>query len=237
MVTLGIIGIVAALTLPNLIANHREKETVVRLKKAYSTISQAYLMMLNDYGEPYNWSVPSLEENSWSDIIIMFSKYINDVKVCVDDTNKQRCFPKTVKDLHNLGSVATPNSVSLIMPDGVVIGIDHPAGANLSSIMNCNVARDLNYYCFSIIVDVNGNKGPNSWGHDTFAFQANPTRIVPRGGLGSHGACCDPTTKSAGASWPNGSGCGAWIIEQGNMDYLKCVKGNQKYCSQKYTFN
>ena len=52
LITLGIIGVVVALTLPALIANHREKETVVRLKKAYSTLSNAYTEVLNDYGDP-----------------------------------------------------------------------------------------------------------------------------------------------------------------------------------------
>lgn len=41
LITLGIIGVVAALTLPSLIQNHKEKVTIVRLKQAYSLFSTA----------------------------------------------------------------------------------------------------------------------------------------------------------------------------------------------------
>ena len=40
LITLGIIGIVAALTLPNLIEEHQKKETSVKLQKMYSTLNQ-----------------------------------------------------------------------------------------------------------------------------------------------------------------------------------------------------
>ena len=43
LITLGIIGVVAAMTMPVLIQNHQEKVTVTRLKKAYSILSQAYM--------------------------------------------------------------------------------------------------------------------------------------------------------------------------------------------------
>ena len=41
LITIGVIGIVAAMTLPMLLVNHREKEMVTRLKKVYTNISQA----------------------------------------------------------------------------------------------------------------------------------------------------------------------------------------------------
>ena len=44
LITLGIIGIVAAMTLPSLIANYQKKVTVNRLKQAYSMINQALLL-------------------------------------------------------------------------------------------------------------------------------------------------------------------------------------------------
>lgn len=48
LITLGIIGVVAAMTMPSLIASHKEKETVSKLKKVYSTLSNAfYLQMKN----------------------------------------------------------------------------------------------------------------------------------------------------------------------------------------------
>lgn len=41
LITLGIIGIVAALTIPNIIAGYRKKVVETRLAKLYSSINQA----------------------------------------------------------------------------------------------------------------------------------------------------------------------------------------------------
>ena len=51
LITLGIIGVVAAMTMPSLIQNYQEKATVTKLKKCYSLVSQAYVSILNDEGE------------------------------------------------------------------------------------------------------------------------------------------------------------------------------------------
>ena len=50
LITLGIIGVVAAMTLPTLIRRHQEKVIIAKLKKNYSTMQQAYLMAINDKG-------------------------------------------------------------------------------------------------------------------------------------------------------------------------------------------
>jgi type II secretory pathway pseudopilin PulG len=57
LITLGIIGIVAALTLPSLVASYKEKVNVTKLKKAYSAMSQAYAQAVNEYGTPDNWDL------------------------------------------------------------------------------------------------------------------------------------------------------------------------------------
>lgn len=48
LVTLGIIGVVSALTLPTLIQNHNKKIITTRLEKFYSTINQAILLSEQD---------------------------------------------------------------------------------------------------------------------------------------------------------------------------------------------
>ena len=55
LITLGIIGIVAAMTLPALVQKNQEKVTVTKLKKVYSILSQAYQFAVNDYGTPDLW--------------------------------------------------------------------------------------------------------------------------------------------------------------------------------------
>lgn len=55
LITLGIIGLVAAMTIPSLIANTQKDEAVSKLK-AYSTISQAILLAKADNGSVSDWS-------------------------------------------------------------------------------------------------------------------------------------------------------------------------------------
>ena len=60
LITLGIIGIVAALTMPALIDNHNKKVVEARLEKFYSSINQAIRMAELDYGPREYW----FEDNS-----------------------------------------------------------------------------------------------------------------------------------------------------------------------------
>ena len=55
LITLGIIGVVAALTIPTLMANHRKQVVETRLAKFYSTINQAIKMAEVDYGDVRQW--------------------------------------------------------------------------------------------------------------------------------------------------------------------------------------
>lgn len=50
LITLGIIGIVAAMTLPALTAKYKKIVTATQLKKSYTTILQAFTMAQKDYG-------------------------------------------------------------------------------------------------------------------------------------------------------------------------------------------
>lgn len=52
LITLGIIGIVAAMTLPGVINNSRSKQLETAFKKNYSSISQALAMYQAETGEP-----------------------------------------------------------------------------------------------------------------------------------------------------------------------------------------
>lgn len=57
LITLGVIGVVAAMTLPTLIQEHREKARVTQVKKAYSILSQAFTMAVQEYGDIEDWEL------------------------------------------------------------------------------------------------------------------------------------------------------------------------------------
>ena len=64
LITLGIIGIVAALTIPGLIGNYKRVQYSARLKKFYSTMQQAILMYNNESGEiSGEWEQPDATQD------------------------------------------------------------------------------------------------------------------------------------------------------------------------------
>ena len=65
MITLGIIGIVAAMTISTLINNYKKKQTSVKLKRFYSTINQAIQLSEIDNGSVFTWNKEdqALDEN------------------------------------------------------------------------------------------------------------------------------------------------------------------------------
>ena len=64
LITLGIIGVVAALTMPSLIANHNKRVVETRLQKFYSSMNQAIKMAELDYGERDVWWVDNTDFDS-----------------------------------------------------------------------------------------------------------------------------------------------------------------------------
>ena len=56
LITLGIIGVVAAMTMPALISNHHKKEVETRLQRVDSILNSVVKLAENDYGEPQYWA-------------------------------------------------------------------------------------------------------------------------------------------------------------------------------------
>lgn len=57
LITLGIIGIIAALTIPQLIVNYQKKEAATKLKYTYSLLAQAILLSEKDNGFESEWEL------------------------------------------------------------------------------------------------------------------------------------------------------------------------------------
>ena len=74
LITLGIIGVVAALTLPSVITNYQKKTTIEQLKKRDSTFSQAIVQSQSENGNASEWEVP-LQDSSYEDNLAYFEKY------------------------------------------------------------------------------------------------------------------------------------------------------------------
>ena len=198
LITLGIIGVVAAMTMPSLINSTQKQELVAQYKKVYSVLSQAYLMISNDNGG-------SLEGvfTSNNDYIDVFSKYIKDVKTCRTNEEVTRCYLDSFKYLSGHVVNTDPGS-TLTTPDGAILLFLHDSNT-------CTGTRELNkpIDCGRIRVDVNGTKKPNTVGYDIFDFYITQNGIIPRGHK-------DTTVEEDD---PSGYGRGITILTKGKIDY------------------
>ncbi len=59
LITLGIIGVVAAITLPTVITNYQKKVAAERAKQTYSILTQTFERAKVDYGDIENWDINS----------------------------------------------------------------------------------------------------------------------------------------------------------------------------------
>lgn len=85
LITLGIIGIVAALTLPALIQKNHVTTVETRLKKFYSSINQAIQMAEVKYGDKQNWT-PKDTDEFWNIYIKPYLKYTDVENVTAADS-------------------------------------------------------------------------------------------------------------------------------------------------------
>ena len=162
LITLGIIGVVAAMTMPSLIQHHREKAMVTSLEKFVSTISQAVDLYKAD--------------NDCVDSISTCVSYISK-----GDENCENFAPIAAK-MNVIASVKNANkSTADWLPDkaynyygeeqeGIYGGVSKRNIGTCAYLLNdgTTFAVDINPTNFDIMVDVNGKKLPNRVGQDIF---------------------------------------------------------------------
>lgn len=214
LITLGIIGVVAAMTMPSLIQSYKEKATVTAVKQSYSIFAQALKMVTIDNPDlsALTDSKLSAKENSQ----IMFneiSKHIKKVKSC--DVDK-KCMGNTY--YLNLNNEKVSNWDTY---NNLVTGVL----ANGTSFWILSLPASISgeeTYAGQIGIDINGNKRPNKFGVDFFWFTFNKNGELFAGrGQGPGGTYWNCELSPSNSNWSNGYGCSEWIITHENMDYLK----------------
>ena len=93
LITLGIIGVVAAMTMPSLIQNYKRQQATARIKKFVSVINQALISAENDLGAREDWVIEgdaSTEGNS--DYAYNFLNTYIKPYIKSDDIEKRRLF-------------------------------------------------------------------------------------------------------------------------------------------------
>ena len=69
LITLGIIGVVAAMTMPSLIQNNRKKVFAAKVKQTYALVSNALLTSVSENGAPSTWDYGEKANNDGSTIV------------------------------------------------------------------------------------------------------------------------------------------------------------------------
>ena len=206
LITLGIIGVVAALTIPTLIENHREQVTVNKVKKFYSTVSQAFLLARNENDSITNWVDSSEEYDKPKAAAIIAEKIIPHLKILKDCGFSSGCVPTKVYLLKGeLWSSVYDTSNSYyksILADGSVMWFRSSIGTSFCQ----DTDGGYNNVCGIILYDFNGTQEPNTIGRDIFIFVILQNSIMPER------YNCNLTS----AGW----GCAEYILRTGKMDYL-----------------
>ena len=224
LITLGIIGVVAALTLPTLISNYQKRAYVTQLKKSVSVLSNGFKLMMGHDG------VTELKDtHAFSGITTSYC--LND-NILTDDCRSIReglesvfsgvqftpCDPATIKYLN--GEALAPflwrkaSKTCIVFPDG-------------SEISSYSFDKQSEYYSF--LIDINGPKNPNTYGRDIFELYVTNNGMV--NGSGSQNA---PNGISSNSYWrttgsdlyrcdngryTKGAGCAGRVLEEDAMNY------------------
>ena len=222
LITMGIIGVIAAITLQILVQNSQEKATVGKLKKAFSSVANAYTLATQENGTPDTWALIGANSAPGAENMLNnFEPYFNITKKCGRNTG---CFPSGNYRMPNGDPAFAVNSNSTYakarLSDGSSIyyrvydaACSFPVGG-VSSV------------CGEFGVDTNGDKLPNELGVDLFTFYLSKSGITPMGTpketfISFASQCSDKTLGIHGGAY-NGAGCTAWVLYNENMDYLKC---------------
>lgn len=195
LITLGIIGVVAAMTMPTLIQKQQDVATVSRLEKAYSILSQAVISAQQEYGEIDFWTIVDNNQESTRENFARVEPYLKIVRKC---DNEAGCWAKQTQSLS--GEQARWSTdfgfgvdyMGFTLNDGTNVVFDFTT-PSLSEIFGFPEYLDSAYIIF--YVDVNGDKRPNKFGRDIFVFALGPKGLIPAG-IANNSANCSPSIKS-----------------------------------------
>ena len=177
LITLVIIGVIGALTVPSLIQSTHKQEYIAKIKKAYSVVSQAYNQITAEYGQP------GCNDGGWAcsgtEIAKLFKEHLNVIKECPAGSGK--CSPSMYYNIdgspsstdHTMFRGISGHGPVEVLADGMTIGFSSPSP-------NCSHTWwGVEPFCFVIAVDTNGAKGPNVFEKDAVMFAVRSSGLSP----------------------------------------------------------
>ncbi len=195
LITLAIIGVVAALTIPVIIKNTNNKEGHVKWKTAYSNITHATMLLNADLG--------NLDRSNSETLRDSYAKVLKNIKTA---TFYNLAASKYFFYNNKSKNWVPDNAPAMALPNGAVLGF-------YSNPSCSDVWGDLTGICGYIMTDVNGSRGPNMMGKDFFyvhLIKKNGNFNIEPWGVNDHRPC--DSTSSDG-----GSGCAAYVLQNREM--------------------
>ncbi len=169
LITLAIIGVVAALTIPAVVKNYQKTQTVAKLKKAWSTINQAYNNSQAQNGMYQTWD-KAFDIGAREYFNRYWKPYFKVAKIC---TSYSDCGFKASAPWKGANGIDTGMLVvwveartTFLTPDGTLFLIFSTGG-------DATAPND------SVYVDLNGSNEPNILGRDLFYFIRTDKGIMP----------------------------------------------------------
>ena len=167
LITLGIIGVVAAITLPTLIANYQKTVWVNQLKKTYSTLNEGYKQMAASEGCTTLRCADISED--WPVTNFDFTK-----------AKTKEKFVKTFK-LENVYVGGVPSNsiynykIKMLSGEESNFSDECVANGSVSSLVGTTSNGEIMSFANTlagplVAVDINGLKSPNTLGRDIFVF-------------------------------------------------------------------
>lgn len=208
LITIGIIGMVATMVYQVLSGNIKDKVTTARLKKTYSTLQQALLKAVAENGPVDSWGI-SMEPGLGGEKILLrnIGKHLSTTKVC---ENGVGCYPnRTYKNIDGSNYVnwnILSDRSAAILADGTMVMFNTSSASGYSDFGQ-------------VYVDINGAQPPNQVGVDFFYFYIFQNTLIPAGAPARFGTqfFIEHCLKDSGFA------CAAWVVYNGNLDYLYCT--------------
>lgn len=206
LIVMGIIGIVSAITLPNLNSSTGEKEKVAKLKKIYQNLNDAVGRSAAVYG-PIDEIAHNRDVETLIKIGDRMTEFMKVSKNCKNSTN-QGCFAngKAVSTFRNIKNSSETsfdsvnNVYKFVLADGTSVAIVR----QLASI-------------WAICVNLDGPNKLPVLGKNTFFFYYN---------LENNNIKDEVVPEPEENCFDSGQ-CTGWVIQNGNLDYLKADKNGK----------
>ena len=184
LISLVIIGVIAAITMPTLSNSYNDRMYVSALKKNFSVLSNAFNMAKKfEYNDYEDWAHSDSNTQAIYENYLHIKKYLNVIRECKDTTG---CWSEDITaapdgdiaDSANEKGIGS-NIVTFTLNDGTNVCLDYWSQSDTKS--KFGVSQYLIGSPLSIWVDVNGDRKPNKMGRDVFAFILTERGLVPAG--------------------------------------------------------